>query len=371
MRFDDTLHVNPDEARCDGDGFVARLRQTKTTGPGKRVPLVTAYVGRDAFIAEPHWLTTGFAILQELGSGARDYLLPMPDASFEGFRRAPVEYADEMLMLRASLCELRCPRFDASLGWCRGDAFLVPPELAGFWTAHSHRAVLPSWGACLELDKRTIDAFGRWGASGADEYVRTLRAIVTRAQKVVGTSLRDSAAVAGGLGEDELFENMRAFLLEQQIEPPVVDGILSGFAFFGSARGQAPAPAQGVPASTDESDDDDEATPIANDDDEVSPGLDLPPPTVEAGTHDFIISITLRSKSRCLHVVNGCYRAKALEFACYELLPGPVLPAQYTAICRLCWKRSASSFAMAGPADDPEAEDSDSSVSSSSASSSH
>ena len=115
--------------------------------------------------------------------------------------------------------------------------------------------------------------------------VRTLRAIITRAQKLVGTSLRDSATVAGGLGEDELFENMRAFLLVQQIEPPVVDGILSGFAFFGSARGQAPAPAQDVPTSTDESDDDDVATPIANDDDEVSPGLDLPPrPSRQART---------------------------------------------------------------------------------------
>ena len=65
----------------------------------------------------------------------------MPGADLASFRKAPVGYADELVLLRIMLRELRAPALSEDGDWCQGTARLVPECLASFWSAHSHRSI--------------------------------------------------------------------------------------------------------------------------------------------------------------------------------------------------------------------------------------
>ena len=85
----------------------------------------------------------------------------------------------------------------------------------------------------------------------------------------------------------------------------------------------------------------------------------------DSGSYDFIISVTGRSRARCLHSAGGCYRAKALNFAQFEVFSGKVLPVQYTNVCKLCWKQSPATMLGNEGANDDEEDTSSSSSGSS------
>ena len=48
MRYDDLLHVDPKMITEDGDSVRFPLASTKTTGVGRRVEVIFAYVSRKA-----------------------------------------------------------------------------------------------------------------------------------------------------------------------------------------------------------------------------------------------------------------------------------------------------------------------------------
>ena len=100
----------------------------------------------------------------------------------------------------------------------------------------------------------------------------------------------------------------------------------------------------------------------------VKPARSLTPACAEAvdddGAFDFIVSITGRTRRRCLHAAGGCYRARALTFVQYEVYSGRVDPSSYTAVCRTCWKGSSAEM-LADEA--PQASEDSSSSSSSDA----
>ena len=48
MRYDDNLHVDPKTITEDGDCVFSPLASTKTTGAGRRVEIIFAYVTRKA-----------------------------------------------------------------------------------------------------------------------------------------------------------------------------------------------------------------------------------------------------------------------------------------------------------------------------------
>ena len=54
------------------------LTQTKTTGPGKKVKTLKAYVARDSWLARRDWLVIGFR-LWEAWSTDRQHFLLMPN----------------------------------------------------------------------------------------------------------------------------------------------------------------------------------------------------------------------------------------------------------------------------------------------------
>ena len=80
------------------------------------------------------------------------------------------------------------------------------------------------------------------------------------------------------------------------------------------------------------------------------------------GSFDYVVSITGRTRRRCLHAAGGCYRARTMSFVQYELYTGHVEPSLYTAVCRVCWKGAAAE--MLAPQAAPDDADTSSSSSS-------
>ena len=78
----------------------------------------------------------------------------------------------------------------------------------------------------------------------------------------------------------------------------------------------------------------------------------------EAPFFDYIVSITGRSRSRCLHMADGCYRARDFKFVQYEVYSGIVDAQLYDNVCMACWKGSslhrAATAHIASPVSDCE-----------------
>jgi hypothetical protein len=284
---------------------------------------------------------------------------------------------------------------DVRSGWLRGQAKLMKTELALFWTVHSDRAVLATWGACLGLPKATLDAFGRWAATGSGEYVRTARHLIIKAQGEIGSALRRGAAGPDLVGEDELIAQVAAHYVTAGWGPQAAKEEADGLRYFGRAvcapRAQE-APATGaehVPAIEDSTGVDERSDDADGDFDSpsefptevvvsegaeggtstslagVGDGVALRPAAQgHEGTFDFIIATTCRSRSKCLHLAGGCYRTRSLGFRDYELVIGAPDPSAYDSVCKVCWRQAGP----AGPSGAPRSASSDDEASSSSSS---
>ena len=68
LRFDDLVHLAPADVSLTNGTLELILRQSKTTGAGKKVEVIHAFVAEGSFLAVPHWLTTGFKIFQKLSA---------------------------------------------------------------------------------------------------------------------------------------------------------------------------------------------------------------------------------------------------------------------------------------------------------------
>ena len=118
MRFDDTLHIDPSTLALRESGLEFDISSTKTTGPGKRVEVLHAFVSRDAFLAIEEWCSIGLDFFRLVtGHLTRDYLLPLPSKDFHNVKAAPVTYSDSLNMTRALLLELCTPVRDIDRLW--------------------------------------------------------------------------------------------------------------------------------------------------------------------------------------------------------------------------------------------------------------
>ena len=68
----------------------------------------------------------------------------------------------------------------------------------------------------------------------------------------------------------------------------------------------------------------------------------------------YLVSITARATRRCLHLADGCWRARAHSFADYEMLAELPAAARYTSVCRDCWRTSGTAQILAGEAADSD-----------------
>ena len=68
----------------------------------------------------------------------------------------------------------------------------------------------------------------------------------------------------------------------------------------------------------------------------------------------FLISTTARAVRQCLHLLDGCYRARGLAFANFEVCADQPPATAYTHVCQDCWKRSSEAQDMAVAASETE-----------------
>ena len=118
MRFNDTLHIVPEDMHFKNEALVITVYASKTTGPGKKVELLYVIISVCAYIAEDSWLKRGMELMKEMGSGiSRDCLLPLPEQDKFEFRKAPAQYHHVLCMSRALLGGLHHCTCHPAKGW--------------------------------------------------------------------------------------------------------------------------------------------------------------------------------------------------------------------------------------------------------------
>ena len=310
-RFDDLLHVRPAGVYMEGGHLVLELPRTKTTGPGKRVQLMHAYVAGDAYIREPEWLKAGYGLLKELaGHIPRDYLLPLPDSSYEGVRPSPLVYSDSLRFGRLLLRDL-----------CRPDGRpMLEPEAALMWTEHGLRAQLATWGSLLGVDRHILDHIGRWGEAKSSGYIRARKELALEGQSVIAGKSRERWHAGGGFpGETGIASDLRVFLKRRGWSDARIDSQVDMIFDGRLEQGQHALPPAPAPEKL--------AEPPSSDDEPIK------------GTGDAAYSVARvgRTGRRTLHTLPGCGRQPGIHYTRYDLFDTLPPPGEYTAICQKCW----------------------------------
>ena len=244
LRWDDTMHMSPSKAKFDKNSGVLTviIEQTKTTGVGKKVELLTAWVCRDAWLLHETWLEDGWRLFTGLNEEPRTYWLPLPTADLQAFAktdRAEITYAKAASAGRALLASLRVSHGTESKDG--PEEMLLAKGVQALWTLHGDRATLNSWAACKDYSKETRQALGRWSADGSDEYIRTSRSIVLSTQRELAKFIRLDAK-PDDLGEPDLYDKVNLFMLDHGFEgTEIADQIDRLQAAFGGVH-PAPGP---------------------------------------------------------------------------------------------------------------------------------
>ena len=354
-RSDDLIRVVPSEVQLDDGVLEVRLRQTKTTGPGKRVEVAFAWVGPGSWVECPTWLAEGFALFRRIASDQdRDYLIPLPTPDLRGCRRVAADYPRLLEMGRALLVDLRA----------KSGTPLLHPVAALMWSEHSGRSVLPTWGAALGEGADSLDRLGRWSDSRSAGYVRANRAILTGIQSRIASGVRAFENQVLVRAESDLLAAVRDFLGQRGRVGADVDAQLAALEVVPSLPAPIAAADGGAPDSSD-------APRLP------SPGVSggpsfavvpggvssggLPPsssggasgsevgsvPTLPAGT--LVVAVVGRARRRTLHRLPGCGRRPGVSFREFEVLERAPVATDYTDVCRQCWPSLAASAPRSTP----------------------
>ena len=211
MRLDDVQNMLPDTMKLSKRGFSCRLSRTKTTGPGKLHGQVAVFVRRDISLSGYDWLGTGLE-LTNINSFQykRDYLVPAPNTSFDGFVPKIVEPPALSNSIRIVLGRLGTPKFQDGFWRANMSMLLAPGDVLLFWTGHSPRHFLNQAALALNISKERRDFLGRWsiGKTGSNAYIHTARQVVEDIQHQVMSSLVNGTAC---VDESELLDELAKF----------------------------------------------------------------------------------------------------------------------------------------------------------------
>ena len=352
MRSDDLQRINPANVNLLESGLSARLQRTKTTGAGKKVRDMTLFVPREAWVCASGWLQKGYELWQREAYWERDYFLPRPDALLESFLPRVAEPAEAAALNTQILVELRIPEWTTGesgvAGFTNGIQRLVPPGLEVAWSGHSERSTMVSGLAALGVSKAERDPLGRWCAEGSDTYVRSYRGLVRRLVEKYVTAARSGQSFALLDEEDAVFEVRRVFE-RRGICVRVGDSMLQEL--ISSARKFSEYLDQCSAADTEVK------PPVSYSSADVIPekaGDDMGESDDEA---EFVSCISRKGAEIVLHKRTGCWRARGLKFACYELFRNTESwkAEEFTSFCRDCWRGETSPFGEGGSSSDDSA----------------
>ena len=343
MRWSDTQGVPPARMLWSKEfGLIGDIVRSKTTGAGRRVEVQQFYVSNGAFLLGPHWLEVGFELFEKFGKEAkndrRDFMMPRPNKALDGFRGSMVGYSDAMSMSRALLRELKAPMKEGGAM----EELVIEDEVGGFWSEHSERVTMASWSGALGIKQEVIKRWGRWKPSVDEEYVKTTKLLVGKAQDEVANRIK--AELGKDLvGDEDVLQSLEKRLRERSVPEDKIRRQMKRLRFPQKLRREA------MPGSVDlmkpGGKADEEVTSPA---DSVREELDLeelevnlPDTTLEIGVGTYVLSVVGRSKKRTLHQVGGCYRIPGVDYRDYVVV-GDVRPELCTGerLCGTCFGRA-------------------------------
>jgi hypothetical protein len=189
LREDDIQHLHPKRLRYMGQIVVSELTRTKTSGKTKRVKELPIVLWTGATLTGTDWIKIGLELATSFGDPSRDHLLPVASKDGNYAVGGPLCYSSSAALEKCLFEELKIPVYEDNR-WKDGTKRLIDDGLQGYWTQHSPRAVIPSFLACLEVEKTRADYVGRWSPSGSESYTRTFRSVVKALQMLVYTAIR-------------------------------------------------------------------------------------------------------------------------------------------------------------------------------------
>ena len=193
LRFDDQQRIRRGTLRMMGGMAITELLATKTTGPGKRVRQLPVAVAEEAYLLEPGWLPGFMELVTFHLNSNKDYLMEIPSQDFGSGTGRRMRHSQSAALTRTVMSELTVPVYRDG-GWKESEQLAVPRELVDLFSEHSPRCVLPSIAILIETDEAKRNCLGRWKPSGAEDYVRTYRTVVTSIQIRSAVAMRQGTA---------------------------------------------------------------------------------------------------------------------------------------------------------------------------------
>ena len=206
LRADDLQHVDIKSVRLSQVGLKFCLRKTKTSGPGRKVGELFAYISRSAGLSGFDWLTEGMRLLaSEQFSWSRDFFCPAMNDSWNVQKNLILEAEGLAILLRRMLGCLREPTVKNG-AWATSRGLLVPDKLRTYWSGHSARHTLPSIAAALDVGKDRRDFLGRWcyAQHGSQDYILTSRQVVHGIQNLISKTVLEGNTDGGYIEEEVL-----------------------------------------------------------------------------------------------------------------------------------------------------------------------
>ncbi len=328
FRFDDHRGIAPHQIRLsDGDAdFV--VERSKTTGKDKAVLVRRAVISGEAWFQERHWMQEGLRALMDTVRSPRDYLLPQFGKNGLPLSRE-IGYAEYAGRMRAVLSQLK------DLGGQE-----LGGEFSTFLRPHSWRAFLPSAIIALGGPTEGLRWLSAWKSQSAESYVRTARTRTVSLQATVARLIRLHRGDTDPMGEKYALDGLRAHLLERGCAEEEAERIVMGITAFPGKPATTPLwPAlmsEGREAGAPGSSTDVRAVagPLADSEEEQQE---------ESRAEGYVIAISRRRGTRCLHKVGLCYRVPGRHYQNYEMCGGSRPGAEtYDDFCRDCWRHDKS-----------------------------
>ena len=333
MRVSDLQGIDVSRLRLFRDGLKGFLVKTKTTGPDKKVAEVPFFIGRCVGLSGRDWLRTGFDLWKGLGQLDRTYLVFQSSEDFEEpiYKFAKPEVVGNYMRLIWRRLRVPFRKLGEQFWRPRAESELMGDETYLFWTGHSMRHVLPTIAAILGIPKEQRDYLGRWhiGLHQSADYIHTCRQIVHDIQQRVCDKLSGGKP---GYDEEELFEELRAWLRRRGVEP---DPWVKLHLVMRTVNG-CKVLNQRWPLLADITDGTDDAAP--------APPVSNSPQ--DGGESPFWISISRHSGHRRLHKRNGCWVTPGSCHRFAEVWKAD--PSVADSFCKLCYRERDGTSSSSG-----------------------
>ena len=324
LRWSDTVGIPALRIRYeDGEGLYGEIVKSKTSGVGRRIEVQQFHVAEGAWLMGEGWLKVGFEMFVKFGREAnnegRDFMMAKPNQQLDGFRSSMVKYSDAMSMSRALLRDLQAPVRRGGVM----ENIIVCDELGGYWTEHSERVTMASWAAVVGIKQEIIKRWGRWRPSVDEEYVKTTRLLVSKAQEEVARKIRERGMSSDLVGDEEVLKDLTHRLEDMKVAPDTVKKQIKRLRFQQRMAREGVIGAADGEKSQWKVDGEEETSPVES----VKGALDLEEwevegtdPVVQVGRGTYVMSIVGRSKRRTLHVIGGCYRVPGTDYKDFVIL---------------------------------------------------